>query len=424
MDWIALLSLLFLLCAIAIGFITKINTGLLAIAFALILSRIAGIPDSEIIKGFNYSLFFTLTGVTYLFSIAKVNGTLELFAKKAVFLCGDHTYLIPGILFFLAVILSGVGPGTISVAALMAAITVPLAIQMKISPVKLAPFGLLGACAGGFSHIAPTGIIAITFAEQNDITGLKYSLLVGLCLGMGLYAAILYISFKWFSFNKAIPLTKEDLPAFNKKQLITLSGIGLMSLLTLFLQVNIGLAAFFVALFLMLFRVADEKKAIAGIPLGTLWLVTGVGVLMNLIMVVGGIDLLSEFLAGMMTKNTAVPLFTLTGGILSWFSSASGVVLPTLIPTIPIISESVNGLNGAEMVIGLGNGAHAASLSPLSTLGALVLASYSAVKDPDSQERNRLFLQMFLISIIGVILVSVIAFTGVFGLIAYRIPTS
>lgn len=53
----ALLSLVFLLLAIMLGFIRKMNTGLLCIAFALLLGRMAGISDAEIIKGFNASLF-------------------------------------------------------------------------------------------------------------------------------------------------------------------------------------------------------------------------------------------------------------------------------------------------------------------------------------------------------------------------------
>ena len=59
----ALLSLGFLLLAIMLGFIRKMNTGLLCIAFALLLGRMAGISDAEIIKGFNASLFLMLLGV-------------------------------------------------------------------------------------------------------------------------------------------------------------------------------------------------------------------------------------------------------------------------------------------------------------------------------------------------------------------------
>ncbi|MBN1551320.1 hypothetical protein JW979_07620, partial [bacterium] len=101
MDWLALASLGFLLCTIVIGFATKINMGIIAIALALLLARLSGVTDGTVIKGFNYSLFFILTGVTLLFSIAESNGTLALFADKVLVLCGYRSYLVPIFIFTL-----------------------------------------------------------------------------------------------------------------------------------------------------------------------------------------------------------------------------------------------------------------------------------------------------------------------------------
>ena len=67
----ALISLGSLAAAIFLGFFRKMNTGLVCIGFALLLGKLAGIPDKEIIGGFNYSLFLMLLGVTYLFGLAK-----------------------------------------------------------------------------------------------------------------------------------------------------------------------------------------------------------------------------------------------------------------------------------------------------------------------------------------------------------------
>ena len=91
----ALLSLVFLLVAIFLGFFRKMNTGLVCIAFALVLGRLAGVTDKEIIRGFNSSLFIMLLGVTYLFSLAQINGCLDLLAKKVVSLAGKRVYLVP-----------------------------------------------------------------------------------------------------------------------------------------------------------------------------------------------------------------------------------------------------------------------------------------------------------------------------------------
>ena len=56
-DMMALASLAALGLAIFLGFVKKMNTGLLCIALALLVGRLAGISDDEIIRGFNYSLF-------------------------------------------------------------------------------------------------------------------------------------------------------------------------------------------------------------------------------------------------------------------------------------------------------------------------------------------------------------------------------
>ena len=92
---VKLAPLVCLFVAILLGFVKKMNTGLMAIGLALIVGRAGGMSDAEIIQGFNSSLFVMLLGVTYLFSIAQVNGTLELFARKVVGLTGKRVYLVP-----------------------------------------------------------------------------------------------------------------------------------------------------------------------------------------------------------------------------------------------------------------------------------------------------------------------------------------
>ena len=63
---------------------------------------------------------------------------------------------------------------------------------------------------------------------------------------------------------------------------------------------------------------------------------------MNITQKMGGIDLLSSILASFMSEKTAAPLMGFTGGLMSWFSSANGVVFPTLIPTVPEIAAPVS----------------------------------------------------------------------------------
>ena len=169
----ALASLAALGLAIFLGFVKKMNTGLLCTALALLVGRLAGISDDEIIRGFNYSLFLMLLGVTYLFGLAEINGTLALLSKKIVALSGRRTYLVPIVMYFFATILSALGPGTIPTAAIMMVFGMTLAKEMNINPAMLGAIIFLGAAGGGMSPLAATGIIGLNLCGEFGLTGIE-----------------------------------------------------------------------------------------------------------------------------------------------------------------------------------------------------------------------------------------------------------
>ena len=67
----------------------------------------------------------------------------------------------------------------------------------------------------------------------------------------------------------------------------------------------------------------------------------------------GGIRLLTEALSKLMGEKTANPIITVLAGVMSWFSSASGVVMPTLIPTVPGLAASLTGVSQVGLTVGL-----------------------------------------------------------------------
>ena len=127
-----LISLLVLCATIIAAFLLKINTGVVAIAVSLVLARISGISDKTLISFFDNNLFIMLLGVMLLFGIAQENGTLELLAKKILALCGGKVKLFPPILFLVAALISAIGPGPITVSALIAVITIALAKETNV----------------------------------------------------------------------------------------------------------------------------------------------------------------------------------------------------------------------------------------------------------------------------------------------------
>lgn len=409
----ALISLGSLAAAIFLGFFRKMNTGLVCIGFALLLGKLAGIPDKEIIGGFNYSLFLMLLGVTYLFGLAEWNGTLKLLTKKITVLAGKRTYLIPVVMYLFATVLSALGPGTIPTTAIMMVFGMTLAVEMKINPAMLAAIIFLGAAGGGMSPLAATGIIGLNLCEEFGLTGIEAPLLVNGVFSSTVYATVVYIAFGGYKLKSEKALKFSDTASFNRAQIITLLGICAMVGMVMIFKVNVGLASFTAAMALSFFRVSDEGEALKRIPWGTLLLICGVGVLMNVIIVLGGIHLLSVSLASIMNAATATAILGVTAGVMSWFSSTSGVVMPTLIPTVPhIIHQMSISVNPVEWVTAISMVSNTAGISPLSTGGALALAAYSSEAGAAAGEMDRLFVKMFGISAIGVVTLSTLAYFG------------
>lgn len=411
----AVVSLIVLVIVVAIGFIKKVNIGFLSIGAAVLLGMAGGISSKEIVAGFDTSLFVTLVGVTFLFGMASINGTLELISKKIIALVGRRTFLIPILMFFLSAGISALGPGHIAAGILMTTFAVYLALEMKINPFATALYAKLGANAGCASPLSLTGVLAKGLSEPLGYSGFGVHLFITTLISGFVFTLVVYVIYKGYKVNADNPMKLSELPKFNKKQLFTILVMAVLVILCIGFQMDVGTLAFVGAAILVLTGCVDEKKGIKNIPWGTLLMITGVGVLVNVMDTLGGISLISDFLMSIMTKTTAVPIMAATSGILSWVSSTTGVVMPTLYPVAAEIASNI-GANYVELISAITATSFAAAISPLSTGGAIILSSYSAAKELEIDEQNHLFKTLFLLSVANVAINVLMAALGVFSL--------
>lgn len=427
-EFLPQISLLVLVLVIAVGFIKKINIGFFSIGAAFILAfvstklevTIAGtdklLKISNVAKGFSSSMFVTLVGVTFLFGMASQNGTLDLFSKKIVALVGKRTYLIPILMFVLSAFISAIGPGHIAAGILMTTFAVYLAFELKINPMATALYAKLGANAGCASPLSMTGILAKELSDPLGHSGFGAHLFLTTFLSGFVYTLIMYIVYKGYNVKADNPLKLSELPAFNRNQKITMGAIVVMVICCIGFKLDTGLFAFVMASVLIMLGCADEKKAIKSIPWGTLIMICGVGVLVNMIDLLGGIILISDTLSKFMTAHTAAPIMAATSGILSWVSSTTAVVMPTLYPIASEICEKFNGVDYTNLISAITATSFAAAISPLSTGGAIIMSSYSAAKETTTDEMNKMFTTLFLLSIGNVVVNVIMAALGVFTL--------
>ena len=408
---LAVISVAALVLAIILSCFTTINVGVFAVALAWIVGvYIGGIPVATVINGFPTALFLTLAGVTLLFSIAQCNGTLDRVAHHAVRICRGHRGVVPIMYFVLAASLASIGPGNISTAALVAPMAMTTAMKANIPLFLMAIMVGNGANAGSLSPFAPTGIIVNGLMARIGMTGLQFETYVANLLAHALVAFGGYFllgGVKLFTEHSAATVAPETAEtaadgAFEGRHWLTMAVIAVLIVSVIFFGVNVGMGAFLAATVLVLAKAGDDREAIKRMPWGVIVMVCGVTVLIALLERAQGIDLIGSLLARMSTPNTVTAVVAfLTGGI-SVYSSTSGVVLPAFLPMVPTITQQLGGANAVAIAMSMNVGGHLVDVSPLSTIGALCLASVTG------EESRRLFNQLLAwglsMTIVGAIL--------------------
>jgi len=178
-------------------------------------------------------------------------------------------------------------------------------------------------------------------------------------------------------------------------------------------RVHVGMGAFAAAGLLSLLRVADEKETIRAMPWGVILMVCGVTVLTTLLETTGGIHLFSSILARFSTRTSVTGMIALVTGLVSVYSSTSGVVLPAFLPSVPGLIQKLGGGDPLAITLSILIGGHLVDVSPLSTIGALCVAGAAA-----SEDRRRLFNRLLAWGLSMALVGALICFVA-FGLLWY-----
>ena len=414
----AVLSLIILVLVLVLGFWKKVNMGYLAMGAALILGRIGGVADKAIVSSFNTSLFVSLIGPAFLFSMAVNNGTIDLLAKKILRLAGKSTHIVPLLIALLTFALSALGCGNIPTFAILLPLSIVIALELGIDAIAMALIVTVSCNLGCMSPVSNAGIILTNLIAETQFAGqYSWEIFGNACIAWLISVLAFYFIYKLYKPNAEKLEMFKDLPKFDKKQKLTLVACAAVVIVVFAFGVNIGLAAPLAAVILVIFGVANDKAAIKIMPWGTYILVCGVSMLMAVVKTLGGVDLLVDGLTSVMSTHTVNPIISLASGILSWFSSTTGVVMPTMIPTVPGIMETFPNISYSAVICGITITSFFAAYSPASTGGAGVLAQYSIFnKEASEQDSNKLFIRLFLTSVVAVIASVVLSAIGVFNI--------
>ena len=406
---LAVISVSALALAVIVSCVSRLNVGVLSLALAWIVGvYIGGMPVNTVMAGFPSQLFLTLAGVTLLFALAQANGTLDRITHHAVRICRGNCGTIPVMFFVLGAALSSMGPGNIATAALLAPLAMATAARTRIPLFLMAIMVGNGANSGALSPIAPTGIIVDGLMARNGLPGLElqayaYNLLAHAFVAFAGYA--MFGGLKLFRAGRASAAAVDGDAAngpFERRHWITMAVIAALIVSVIAANVHVGMGAFLGAVVLVLTGSADDGEAVKRMPWRVIVMVCGVTVLISLVEKTQGLDLAVSLVAKIASARTVTAVVGLLTGVVSVYSSTSGVVLPAFLPLVPGLAAQLPGASAAGIAMSMNVSGHLVDVSPLSTIGALCMAGAAA--DESRALFNKLLAWGLSMTVVGAIL--------------------
>jgi di/tricarboxylate transporter len=383
-----------LVLAVVLSCTTTINVGILSLALALIVGLVGHMRPAEVLAGFPADLLVTLVGVTLLFSIAEVNGTLARLTERAVRLCRGHAGVLPVMFFLLGFVIATIGAGATPASALLAPPAMAIAARAQVPPLLMVIMTGNGALAGTLSPFAPTGIVAHGVMRRIGLGGVEWQTFGYNALAhalVGIVGFLLLGGFRLFRTGAGRAAAAPGVAAepFEGRHWATTAAIGALIVAVAGFELDVGMVTLTCAAALILLRAADETRAIQRMPWAVILMVTGVSVLVALLGKTDGLTLISDGIAAVSTPQTIEPVTAFGTGLVSVYSSTSGVVLPAFLPMAPALAERLGGISPLSIAWSMNVSASLVDLSSLSTVGALYIASAAPGTDT-----RRLFNQL------------------------------
>jgi di/tricarboxylate transporter len=298
----------------------------------------------------------------------------------------------------MAFTLAAAGPGAISAVALLIPLAMPIGVAAGMPRLLTALMIANGANAGNLSPISAVGIVANAKMAEAGIANHEWTVFGANVMAHVLVSAAAYFAFGGLRLNRQGAFAPAPAASLTTPQRVTVAIVSVWIVSVVAFKLNVGMAAFAAASVLVLLNRGsgpdsgnDEPAAIRRIPWGVIVMVCGVSMLIAVLEKTGGMDLFAALLAKLAVPSTINGTIAFVTGLISSWSSTSGVVLPAFLPAVPNLVAQVGGGDPLAVALSINIGSALVDVSPLSTLGALCVA---AVADP--AEARALFRQLLI----------------------------
>lgn len=352
-----------------------------------------GMSDKEILADFPANIVITIIGVTYFFSMAQRNGTIDIIVQTCVRLVRGKTLLLPWVFFLMAAALTSLGTFSPAAVALLAPAALGLAYESRIHPVVMGAFLINGAHAGGFSPLSVAGVLVHDIAVKNGFPisqGALFTASFAINLILSVLTVVLFALLGKLRDGEGqhadLETTTTGRP--HGQQILTLVLIAAMLVCALGFHMPIGFVALSAGLLLALVNIKEHRTFIGGVSWSTVLLVAGMITYVSLLQHVGVIDTLAEKALALGAPLLVALVLCYVIGVGSAFASSTALLTAFIPLAGPLLATS--SLSASGTVAALAIAATVVDVSPFSTDGALVVAN--ARED----DRQRVYKQLMM----------------------------
>ncbi len=398
-EWVAIIGLVALF---VVGTVLPINMGALGFVAAWLVGVYSlGLVEDDIILGMDSGLVLTIVGVTFLFAIARDNGTVDLIVATAVKGVGGRVVLIPWVMFAVTGVLTAIGAVSPAACAIIGPIALGFAGRYGISPLMMGMMVVHGAQAGGFSPISIYGTITNSVMASAGLPNSELTIFFASLVVNTILAAILFFTLGGPSLasmrvdpepepedeprgtggggtatataRQTEQETRKPWVPVKTQQIITLLVFVAVAVIALYFEKDIGLVTITAAVVLLMIAPERSAPAVKNIAWPTVLLVAGVSCYAFILVEAGSPEFVGNWAAGLGVAALGALVLCYVGGVVSAFASSTAL-LPVIIPiAVPLINDG--GVSPGLVVAAVAVSSTIVDVSPFSTNGAIMLAN-------------------------------------------------
>ncbi|WP_285319667.1 SLC13 family permease [Pseudarthrobacter sp. lyk4-40-TYG-27] len=326
-----------------------------------------GMSDRQILEAFPATIVLTIIGVTYFFSMAQRNGTIDLIVKGCVRMVRGKMLLLPWVFFLIAASLTSLGTFSPAAIALLAPAAIGFAYESRIHPVVMGAFTVNGAHAGGFSPLSVAGVLVHDIALRNGFPISQAGLFLA-SFALNLLLSVLTIALFALlgRLRDGAGVRGQDIDTATGRphgqQVLTLALIAGMLVCTLGFHMPIGFVALSAGLLLAFINVREHRSFIGGISWSTVLMVAGMITYVSLLQHVGMIDTLAGEALALGAPLLIALILCYVIGVGSAFASSTALLTAFIPLAGPLLATS--SLSSSGTIAALAVAATVVDVSP------------------------------------------------------------